>query len=178
MSGDLHVVIEFPDGALVALIDGLGHGSEAAEASRAAAALLERDPAKPIQDLLVRCHEGLRQTRGAVMTLAAFDGPTSTLTWTGVGNVDAVLLRRSGTQAAAPLRAGVVGFQLPPLRVDTVSLSTGDLVIMATDGIRALYRGLSMDHGPQELAESILVRYARPDDDAHVVVVRYLGGAT
>ena len=40
-SGDLHLVTQTDRGALVAVIDGLGHGSEAANAARAAVATLE-----------------------------------------------------------------------------------------------------------------------------------------
>ena len=32
-SGDLHLIARFPDGALAAVMDGLGHGPEAAFAS-------------------------------------------------------------------------------------------------------------------------------------------------
>ena len=40
VSGDIHVVIPFNEGLLVAVIDGLGHGPEAAIASMAAAKTL------------------------------------------------------------------------------------------------------------------------------------------
>ena len=74
VSGDLEVVTYFPGGALAAVIDGLGHGPEAAHAASVAAAVLRRQPAEPVTDLMVLCHEALRPTRGAVMSLASFDG--------------------------------------------------------------------------------------------------------
>ncbi len=40
-SGDLHVVQRFPKGVLVAAVDGLGHGPEAAAAARSAVATLK-----------------------------------------------------------------------------------------------------------------------------------------
>jgi hypothetical protein len=47
---------------------------------------------------------------------------------------------------------------------------------MATDGIHSGFTaGLAIEHGPQEIAESILARSSRGTDDAHVVVARYLG---
>jgi len=45
VSGDLHVVTPFPGGVLVAVMDGLGHGTEAAAAAEAAAEIL-RDHAQ------------------------------------------------------------------------------------------------------------------------------------
>src|SRR5947207_14330118 len=71
-SGDLHVVAPFPGGVLVALLDGLGHGEEAAAASKAALAV-RHDPAgaSPLL-LLPGCHDALLRTRGGDMRLASF----------------------------------------------------------------------------------------------------------
>src|SRR6266700_7377551 len=96
-SGDRHVVATFPDGALVAVIDGLGHGTEAARAAKAAVYLIEACPHESVVDLIQHCHEALRRTRGAVMSLASFDARTSSITWAGVGSVDSVLLRMNTT---------------------------------------------------------------------------------
>src|SRR5581483_5470340 len=121
-------------------IDGLGHGPEAAEAAKAASAILHAHPNQPVVTLFEKCHEGLRRTRGAVMTLASFDARTSSLTWLGVGNVEGIVLReRPGggpSRESVTARGGVVGFQLPPLRPSTLAISPGDLLVMATDGIR------------------------------------------
>jgi serine phosphatase RsbU (regulator of sigma subunit) len=179
-SGDLHAVVSFADGALVALIDGLGHGEEAAAAAAAAVAILESRPEDAVQDLLQRCHEGMRKTRGAVMSLASFDARGASMTWTGVGNVAAVLLRADDAPEPAAealvARGGVVGYQLPPVRVATLRVWRGDVLVMATDGIRAGFTaGLATQHPPQEIAESILATFASGTDDARVVVARYLG---
>jgi len=42
VSGDLHVVVPTRDGALLGVIDGLGHGEEATAAARMAAIVLEQ----------------------------------------------------------------------------------------------------------------------------------------
>jgi serine phosphatase RsbU (regulator of sigma subunit) len=179
-SGDLHVVAEFPGGALAAVIDGLGHGSEAAVAAREAARVLEAHPGDPLAELIQRCHEALHGTRGAVMSLASFDSPSSSMTWAGVGNVDALLLRadRSAQPAreAITLRGGVVGYQLPGVRVSTLSVSPGDTLIMVSDGIRSSFvLGIPAHWRPQDMADSILERHGRGTDDALVLVARYLG---
>lgn len=179
-SGDLHVVAPFAEGALVALIDGLGHGEEAAAAASAAVAILESHPQESVKSLLLRCHEGMRKTRGAVMSLVSFDARNASMTWTGVGNVAAILLR--GTDAADPAgaalvaRGGVVGYQLPAPRIATLRIWRGDLLVMTTDGIRPGFAaGLATTHAPQEIAESILATGATGTDDAHVLVARYHG---
>lgn len=179
-SGDLHVVVEFEGGALVAAIDGLGHGVEAGEASLAAARVLAAFPGEPLVRLFERCHEALHKTRGAVMTLASFDAWGSRLTWTGVGNVEAFLLRADPLaqppREVVSLRGGILGFQLPALRPSVTHVSRGDTLVLATDGIHSGFaERLPLHAGPQEIAESVLARHARGNDDALVVVARYLG---
>jgi hypothetical protein len=100
------------------------------------------------------------------------------LSWAGVGNVDAVVLRRDGRRGAGiAVRGGVVGYQLPPLRAATVDIAPGDVLILATDGIRAGFiESIVPDGVPQNIADSILARWARGSDDARVVVARYFGG--
>lgn len=179
VSGDQHVVVPFSGGALVALLDGLGHGPEAAEAALAAQPVLELHASDPVIALVERCHETLHTTRGAVMSVASFDASVSSMTWAGVGNVAGILLRAPGSSEAdraLATRAGVVGFRLPPLRAETLPVFAGDTLILATDGIRGGFStDLLVDLRPQELAESILARFARDSDDAHVVVARWLG---
>ena len=179
-SGDLHAVVELGDGALVALLDGLGHGSEAAQAARAAVALIEEKASASVVELVRQCHDALHKTRGAVMSVAWFDANDASMTWTGVGNVDSVLIRAASSaharNEALSTRGGVVGYRLPALRADRHALSVGDLLVMVTDGVQATFgSGIVTQFSAQEIAESILVRYAKGTDDAHVVVARYLG---
>jgi negative regulator of sigma-B (phosphoserine phosphatase) len=177
-SGDLHVVAPFDDGVLVGAIDGLGHGPEAAEAARAAALVLEAHADEPLLRLFERCHEALRKTRGAVITLASFHGCSGEMTWMGVGNVEGMLLRADRAKAieAAPLRGGIVGLRLPAPRDSSVFVVPGDMLILATDGIRGGFTsGLDRSACAASLAETILSDHRKSSDDATVVVARYLG---
>jgi negative regulator of sigma-B (phosphoserine phosphatase) len=173
-SGDRAVVVPRDDGALVCAIDGLGHGEAAAEASAAAAEVLQRDSA-PLEELLRRCHRALVRTRGAVMTLVEFRLEPLGMTWVGVGNVEARLL----PEMAAPiLFGGVVGHNLPTVRPSWLPLRHGDLIVIATDGVRADFaEGLSPAGAAQEIADRVLADAARGDDDALVVVVRWIGSS-
>ena len=180
-SGDRCVVKIMEDGALVAAVDGLGHGPEAATAAEAATALLEMYAGEPLIQLVSRCHEGLRKSRGVVMSLASFSGRDHTMIWLGVGNVEGVLIRRVQTVNAARetilLRGGIVGYQLPPLRATTVPVIRGDTLIFATDGIRQGFAdGVTPGRPTQEILDSILASYRKTTDDGLVVVARYLGG--
>ena len=182
-NGDCCVVQPFAGGVLLAAVDGLGHGHEAAAAARVAAATLEQFASEPLAALFYRCHERLRHTRGAVMSLASFHAGEPTMTWLGVGSVEGVLQRAgpSGSPASETLllRSGVVGSHLPALRASVHPVNPGDTLILATDGIR---RGFAEEVvrvvPPQRAADRILARYARGTDDALVLVARYRGGTS
>ena len=179
VSGDLHVVAPFPHGALAAVVDGLGHGPEAAEAAAAAVEVLTRDAGAPVSELIATCHAALRRTRGAVMSLASFDSLTDTLSWVGVGDVEAVLMRADPTQGARDsivLRGGVVGYQLPPLREATRQVRPGDILIFTTDGVSPRFvADVAAEREPQDIAEGVLGAFAKSTDDALVLGVRYRG---
>jgi hypothetical protein len=181
-SGDLHVVKEFEDGVLVAAIDGLGHGDRAADAAAGAADVLERHAAEPLELLVGRCHEAIRHLRGVVMGLARFTRQSDSMTWLGIGDTAAVLIRQDiqdDLGRTLPQHRGVVGVnKLPKLESVGIDLTPGDVVIMASDGIHhtGLRRG-SSHFTPQFLAMDILARSARANDDAMVLVVQYRGRA-
>jgi len=180
VSGDCYVVAPLPHGALLAVIDGLGHGSEAARAAYAAATILQDHTALPVHELVVRCHEGLRQTRGAVMSLATLDVRTSSIDWCGIGNVEGALFRATpGTgraREALVCPGGVVGYRLPATKVTRVSLRPRDVLVMATDGIREDFsESLDLASDAQRIADAIFAQHAKGSDDALVLVARYLG---
>ena len=175
-SGDRHVMQAFPSGALVAVIDGLGHGEEAATAAEIAVTTLIGNAHESVITLLNRCHEQLRASRGVVMSMASFNAVEGTLTWAGVGNVEGVL-RRAGTNVSDEsllLRGGIVGIQLPPLSASIIPVMPGDTLIFVTDGITPGFaEKLNLRDPPQELADCILTQHGKGTDDALVLIARY-----
>jgi len=179
-SGDHHLVCCSRNGILIAAIDGIGHGEEAANAARTAAALLRSSPDEPILSLVEHCHEKLRATRGVVLSLACIDPENGMMTWLGVGNVQGVLMRaeaKQGTvQESLLLRAGVVGSQLPALQATVLPIVRGDTLFFATDGVRGDFSStLSARENPQRAADRILNQYRSGNDDALVLVSRLMG---
>lgn len=180
LSGDRDLVATFPDGAMAAVVDGLGHGSEASIAAKTAVDVLAAQANESLIPLVRRCHQALKSTRGAVMTLVSFSALDGTVTALGIGNVETVLLRAD--RAAKPpqeivlLRGGIVGDQLPALHASLFQVHPGDVVILATDGIREdFWEQLNVADPPQQLADRILARSCRGTDDALVLVIRYRG---
>ena len=184
VSGDAACVMPNGRRALIAAVDGLGHGPEAAAAAARALEVLEAAGAEadPV-DVLERCHAALAGSRGAAVSVAAVDASASELTWAGVGNVSGHVvraLRAPGVPVTDSLLllGGVVGDRLPPLRSRSVALEVGDLLVLATDGVDPGFAdGLSPAGSCQDIADKLLERFARPGDDALVLIARYLGEA-
>src|SRR6202035_815002 len=77
----------------IAVIDGLGHGPQAAAAAEAALNTLGEYPAFAPSAALEACHTALHSTRGAAISIARIDSAARELTYAGVGNGDGHLLR-------------------------------------------------------------------------------------
>jgi serine phosphatase RsbU (regulator of sigma subunit) len=187
VSGDLHVAEFFPGGALLAAIDGLGHGPAAEAAARTAADVLRVDPRRPVEELVRACHDALGRMRGVVMSLASFDAASARMTWLGVGNVESIHLRREGLALVRDrlfVRGGIVGQAIGSLRAATVPIAQGDVLVFATDGLDSGFlderflEQVRLEIAVETIATEVLERHAQARDDALVLVARYRGDAS
>jgi hypothetical protein len=179
--GDRGLVTSRPGGFLAVVADGLGHGVEAGHAAEIAIRSADEEPGAPLVEILGRCHARLQETRGAAVSLAAWNDRERTLSWLGVCNVEGVALRagvpRSPSLPRLLLRGGVVGDKMPPLLPETVILPDGGLLVLATDGIASGFeREVDARRDPQAIADWVLARCSRRTDDALVLVARLIAG--
>lgn len=174
--GDRAVVQQRGADTLLAVIDGIGHGEKAAAAAQVAQDIIARGADLSPVELTRRCHEALRATRGAVLSVAQIDAQRGSLSWLGVGNVRGLVLHASGRPARHELllRAGVVGIgHLPTLQTAVIPWQPLDTLIFATDGIRPQFAEALMVAGnAQALADNILAQHCCGNDDAVVLVAR------
>jgi serine phosphatase RsbU (regulator of sigma subunit) len=172
-SGDAWAAHWQAGGCRLALVDGLGHGPAAAAAADAALALLDMRPELGPAEALCACDAALRGTRGAALALAQIDAHAGRLTYAGVGNIEARLWIAGQWQRPISYR-GIVGGALPRVRVFEFTLSAPWLLVMHTDGVRDRFElDLATQPGEgalQTLAESLLHDWARPTDDATIVL--------
>lgn len=179
-SGDGYLICRHENRVLIAAVDGVGHGEEAAKAAQAAVSLLKERPGESIVSLVEQCHAKLQSMRGVVLSLATIDMTGASLTWLGVGNVEGILMRgrsRNGhVKERLLLRAGLIGSQLPLLQSTVLPLAPGDTVYFVTDGIHTNFaESLIAKENPQKAADRILRQFQKGSDDALVVVARFLG---
>ena len=177
-SGDGYLVISRPHRTLIAVMDGLGHGPDAHVATSAAIAAITKIPDASLLSLFESCNEALQRTRGVVMTIASI-AVNGQMEWMSVGNVSGYVVRSIPPyrHEGALNRGGVVGWRMPSLSPRSDCLDAGDLVIMATDGIRdGFVRFVEPILSPRVIASRILEENGRSYDDALVVVARYEDG--
>jgi serine phosphatase RsbU (regulator of sigma subunit) len=178
VSGDRFLVHENPEDLLIAAIDGVGHGPEAAAAAEAAIHVLEEEPSQPIAVLLDRCHRALQGTRGAVMLLARYDVRKSRLDWAGIGPILGAVTRADHNRRPRIelllTRKGVVGLASPSASTASIAIDPGDLLVLASDGVRQNFvDALRPTDVPARLARTILDAHRKSDDDALVLAVRF-----
>lgn len=162
-----------PDaGSLLVVVDGLGHGALAAEASSCALATIARQPALALDALFEQLDEDLRATRGAALALARIEG--ARLHYAAVGNTRA-LRWRNAEAVRLPSQYGIVGDGRPKrLQPVTIDLRADDVLVLFTDG---LSESLHVDHMPRDwmddpglLCDALMAGWAGPADDAAVLV--------
>src|SRR4051794_41774955 len=109
-SGDEALVLAAGREALIAAVDGVGHGRAAAQAASVAVDALRAGPCDDVVALAERCHAALRTTRGAAGGLAVIHADGAA-TWLGGGNIAGRLVRGGepgapGGVSLAPQRGG------------------------------------------------------------------------
>lgn len=168
-------------GALIGVLDGLGHGAEAAEAANCGVEVLRNARSEPLDVLVQRCHRALSGTRGAAMTLARIDFQADTLSWVGIGNVAADLVAKhpAGVEvrSSARLAGGIVGYRIPEvLTPQEVPIRPGDLLVIASDGIVEDHLDdIDFSAPALVIADQILHSHAKDNDDALVLTARHRG---
>jgi phosphoserine phosphatase RsbX len=178
-SGDASLALAGSDRLLLLVVDGLGHGPEAAAAAQRALVAAERHANEPLDAIFRHCHAALLGSRGVAMSAAILRPALGRLTWAGVGNVEGILViadaRPSLTRPRQSLinRGGVVGYQLPDVRVTSLECRPSSCLVLATDGLDHRFVDDIVPGAPsQAIADRALDRHWRRDDDGLVLVAQ------
>lgn len=173
--GDAWAVSENEDEITILVADGLGHGPEAAVASRTAVLTLESQGNQTPSILINAMHQAMRITRGAALAIGQVRFSTASLHFAGVGNITACLIEGENRKQLVS-HNGTVGHNMRKVQEFTVPWPEGALYIMCSDGINthwdlSHYPGLASCH-PALIAGIIYRDSTRARDDATVVVVK------
>jgi anti-sigma regulatory factor (Ser/Thr protein kinase) len=169
-----------PERMLVLVVDGLGHGVEAAEAAQEAIATFHQRAGLGPADILGYLHDGLKKTRGAVASIAEIRPKEKTLTYAGVGNISAVLLA-GDTSRSLVSHNGTLGMTIARIQEFRLDWPADAVLVMHSDGLQSrwdlrTYSGLMVRH-PAVIGGALLRDFRRQRDDASVVVVKAVAAA-
>lgn len=170
------VLVLRDDTTLVAVVDGLGHGQAAAEASACFTDYARKRRDLSPAEILESSTREMAKTRGAVAAVARFDTLSRTVVVAGVGNIEVRSLSR--TPVSPVFTPGIVGRPVRYVREFRYPLSVGDLVVFASDGIsRRFDLRAYADLGVEEIAHGVLRDFGVSHDDATCVAVYMEAGS-
>jgi len=179
LCGDTGSIVVRRDGLVVALLaDGLGHGPQAAAASREAVRLFERDAAVPTVVptptlLLPTLHAGLKSTRGAALAVACIDPAARQVMYGGIGNIAGFVIDSAGVRRMVS-HNGIAGHAAGRVQAFQYKLYHRPVLVMYSDGLATSWSPEAhadlFTKDPTLIAAVLYKNHARGRDDASVIV--------
>jgi anti-sigma regulatory factor (Ser/Thr protein kinase) len=164
------------DGAEIAacVVDGLGHGTLAAESAQLMADAFVAAPLEEPKSILERAHSRMSGTRGAAGACSRMRASRA-LSYAGVGNISGHRLTDQSLQGLVS-HGGILGVQTRRVQQFEYSPAHDALLVMHSDGVSARWDlqrhpGLTLRH-PAIIAGILYRDHGRARDDATVLVVR------
>lgn len=172
LGGDAYVVENVASGLLVAMVDGLGHGTPAHIAASAVVDHVRSHRDGTPAELVAGAHSAARDTRGAVALFALIEPEPGRLRWAGVGDVTGMLLP-SGIRLLP--QTGSLGVRVPPVvREEEASWTADSSLVLWTDGCHPPTPDRVPDPSRlRDWVEDALIANRKGTDDALVLAVRH-----
>jgi anti-sigma regulatory factor (Ser/Thr protein kinase) len=173
--GDGWAIATLADGPVCAVSDGLGHGPDAARASKLALKCFRERAHRSPKEILEMVHEGIRSTRGAALSVAQVNREERLVRFAGVGNVAGLIIEGNASRNMVSLN-GTLGYQVHRVTEFAYPWSEKSLLIMHSDGLSthwdlSAYPGL-LARDPSLIAGVLYRDFARGRDDVTVLAVK------
>lgn len=157
------------------VVDGLGHGIDAAEAANAAVHTFNKLSDLAPVELLRRLHIALSGSRGAVGAVARIDAEKLSLTACGAGNIN-VIVAAPGTSKYVLSHNGTLGYEVHRFEQLTYAWTNQSCLIMHSDGISGRWNLSNYPNILQKKAgiiAAVLFRdFNKGTDDSTISVVK------
>ena len=175
ISGDAWAIDQDSGRSLVLVADGLGHGPQAALASREAVRIFQANLGRSPKEMVEAAHAALRSTRGAALAIAEVDVERLTVRFAGVGNISGTIFSPLKSNSMVSYN-GTVGHEVRKIQEFVYQWPKGGLLVMHSDGLGTQWRldrypGLVAKH-PSLIAGVLYRDFNRGRDDVTVLVAR------
>jgi anti-sigma regulatory factor (Ser/Thr protein kinase) len=156
------------------VVDGLGHGPNAAAAAQAAISVFNDRYTLAPADLIEEIHLALRATRGAAVAVASIDRERDVLRFAGVGNTIASLVVPDQSRHSLASHNGTAGHAMRHIQEFTYPVRPHAVLVMHSDGLGTqwnphAYTGL-WSRDPALAAGALYRDFTRGRDDSTVFV--------
>jgi hypothetical protein len=175
VAGDDWLLEASGDYRTLLVVDGLGHGPNAASAARAATEAFAAHSSATPAALMQICHGALAVTRGAAGAAARVVPAKMHGSFAGVGNI-ACRVEMTGERRQLVSHSGTLGHVMRRVQEFEFAFPAGALLILHSDGLVTRwssddYPGLALKHAG--LIAGVLYRdHNRGTDDVTVVVLK------
>jgi len=170
--GDGYITRILDNGAVVSVVDGLGHGPMAGMAATAFNESIEDNMELGVQAMMEQANRALSGTRGAAAAILRLDDTGKRVHFTGVGNIE---MHAVADVKMHPVCApGIVGHRVRKMLAFEFELPDAATIALCSDGISSRLHFSEYAHlEPQEIADMIMEQHGKFHDDATCVIVRY-----
>lgn len=175
LNGDSFVIKQWETNALIAVIDGLGHGQFAHHAAEKARQYIETHYTLPIEEIFRGTGRNCYATRGVVMSLVRIDWELHKMWFAGIGNVTARVFGGS-QQFKYIIRRGIIGKSAPKPVITEHIWESGTIMVIHTDGLKTHWQWEDHEHLSEKpapvIAHGLLSILSKNNDDATAVVIK------
>lgn len=173
--GDAYCLREERDSTSLLMVDGLGHGHDAAAVARESVRRFCEEPVRGSTQTMEFLHGALRPTRGGAGAVALIRHGAGTLAYCGVGNIAATIFGSEGDKQLVSMN-GTIGHEARRFTEFSYPWTEGSILVMASDGLATRwdmrqYPGL-VTRNPALIAAVLYRDFSRGRDDATVAVLR------
>lgn len=174
-NGDSYLVLEKEFEDLVVIADGLGSGELAFNASQKAMDIVRTYQSTPLQEIIFHCHDGLKGTRGAVMSLCHITKNQHHLSYIGIGNITLQIIKTDKI-VRPPSMCGTIGHVLTQVKTFDICYKKGDWAAFYSDSIRPDFdfRPYITQFGdPQAVTAAVLNDLTPVKDDFTLIMINF-----
>lgn len=173
--GDAYCLREEAETISLLMVDGLGHGHDAALVSRESVKKFCEEPVRGSSETMQFLHGALRPTRGGAGAVALIRRGAGTLVYCGVGNIAAAVVDGDSERQMVSMN-GTLGHEARRFTEFTYPWTSQSTLVMATDGLATRldlrrYPGLLARH-PAVIAAVLYRDLSRGRDDATIAILR------
>jgi serine/threonine protein phosphatase PrpC len=170
-NGDTYLVEQCDDRTFMAVIDGLGHGEEAAVVAKMSREFIAAKRSLDLKQTILDLHRHLDRSRGVVAGLVRIDSQERKLRFCGIGNTEVRVISEPRMHPAS--LDGILGANVRKVVVFEYPYKSLKAVVLHSDGISSgfdLSDYPSICEEPQAVADTIMTKWGKQYDDATIAI--------